>query len=224
MDLYKEIKFSSKKGCTDWIFNDYFKNTQSSNITVNYCNSIIYINYYFSTTYNGHFPLRHGGKYMYFCKTWRKKNISYLLKYFLRLINYSVVCFQWYDSLKQIIILLNGKIMHVIQWVTKTVNRDGKNLRHLKSQKINLFQSFLYFWAFNLVFICPTLCHLKTMCLLLMKQKLYALDAFFIEKLKLSENDPNMSSFISQLFDEHLLTISACLESPTVNLDAWLWW
>ena len=23
MDLYKEIKFSSKKGCTDWIFNDY---------------------------------------------------------------------------------------------------------------------------------------------------------------------------------------------------------
>ena len=24
-----------------------------------------------------------------------------------------------------------------------------------------------------------------------MKQKLYALDAFFIEKLKLSENDPN---------------------------------
>ena len=36
-------------------------------------------------------------------------------------------------------ILLNGKIMHVIEWVTKTVNRDGKNLRHLKSQKINLF-------------------------------------------------------------------------------------
>ena len=25
-----------------------------------------------------------------------------------------------------------------------------------------------------------------------MKQKLYALDAFFIEKLKLSENNPNM--------------------------------
>ena len=25
-----------------------------------------------------------------------------------------------------------------------------------------------------------------------MKQKLYALDAFFIEKLKLSENDPDM--------------------------------
>ena len=35
--------------------------------------------------------------------------------------------------------LLNGKIIHVIEWVTKTVNRDGKNLRHLKSQKINLF-------------------------------------------------------------------------------------
>ena len=80
--------------------------------------------------------------------------------------------------------------MHFIEWVTKTVNRDGKNLRHLKSQKIYLFQSFLYFWAFNLVFTCPTLCHLKTTCLLLMKQKLYALDAFFIEKLKLSENDP----------------------------------
>ena len=80
--------------------------------------------------------------------------------------------------------------MHVIEWVAKTVNRDGKNLRHLKSQKINLFQSFLYCLAFNLVFICPTLCHLKITCLLLMKQKLYALDAFFIEKLKLSENDP----------------------------------
>ena len=84
-------------------------------------------------------------------------------------------------------ILLNGKIMHVIEWVTKTVNRDGKKIRHLKSPKINLFQSFLYFFfAFNLVFICPTLCHLKTTCLLLMKQKLYALDVF----LKLSENDP----------------------------------
>ena len=80
--------------------------------------------------------------------------------------------------------------MHVIKWVTKTGNRDGKNLRHLKSQKINMFQSFLYFFAFNLVFRCPTRCQLKTTCLLLMKQKLYTLDAFFIEKLKLSENDP----------------------------------
>ena len=62
-------------------------------------------------------------------------------------------------------ILLNGKIMHVIEWVTKTVNRDGKNFRHLKSQKINLFQSFLYLWAFNLVFMCPTLCQLKITCL-----------------------------------------------------------
>ena len=96
-------------------------------------------------------------------------------------------------------ILLNGKIMHVIEWVTKTVNRDGKNSRHLKSQKINLFQSFfLYFLAFNLAFICPTLCHLKTTCHLLMKQQLYALDAFFIEKLKLSENGP-YDVFISQL-------------------------
>ena len=80
--------------------------------------------------------------------------------------------------------------MHVREWVTKTVNRDGKNLRHLKSQKIKLFQFCLYFWALNLVFMCPTLCQLKTTCLLLMKQKLYALDVFFIEKLKLSENDP----------------------------------
>ena len=37
--------------------------------------------------------------------------------------------------------------MHVIEWVTKTVNRDGKNLRHLKSQKIILCSSFLYFGA-----------------------------------------------------------------------------
>ena len=41
--------------------------------------------------------------------------------------------------LKQIIILLKGKIMHVIEWVPTTVNRDGKNLRYIKSQKINLF-------------------------------------------------------------------------------------
>ena len=33
---------------------------------------------------------------------------------------------------------------------------------------------------------------LKTTCLLLMKQKVYALDAFLIEKLKLSENDPSV--------------------------------
>ena len=72
----------------------------------------------------------------------KEKNISNLLKYFLRQINYSVVCFQGKDSLKQIMIFLNGKIMHVLEWVTKTVNRDGKNLRHLKSQKIKLFQSF----------------------------------------------------------------------------------
>ena len=89
--------------------------------------------------------------------------------------------------------------MHVIEWVTKTVNRDGKNLRHLKSKNINLFQSFLYFFAFNLVFTCPTFCHLKTTCLLLVKQKLYALDAFFIEKLKLSENDPDITSFVKHL-------------------------
>ena len=42
-------------------------------------------------------------------------------------------------------ILHNGKIMCVIVWVAKTVNSDGKNLGHLKSQKINLFQSFLFF-------------------------------------------------------------------------------
>ena len=73
-----------------------------------------------------------------------EKNISNLLKYFLRHINYSVVCFQGQDSLKQIIILLDGKIMHVLEWVTETVNRDGtcKNLRHLKSQKNKLFSIF----------------------------------------------------------------------------------
>ena len=32
--------------------------------------------------------------------------------------------------------------MHVIEWVTKTVNRDGKNLRHLKSQKHKLVSIF----------------------------------------------------------------------------------
>ena len=71
-----------------------------------------------------------------------EKNISNRLKYFLRQIYYSVACFQGEDSLKQIRILLNGKIMHVIQWVTKTVNRDGKNWRHLKSQKNKLVSIF----------------------------------------------------------------------------------
>ena len=32
-----------------------------------------------------------------------------------------------------------------------------------------------------------------------MKQKLYALDAFFIEKLKLSENDPNVETKFLEL-------------------------
>ena len=58
-----------------------------------------------------------------------------------------------------------------------------------------MFQSFLYLWAFNFVFMCPTLCQLKTTCQLRMKQKLYALDTFFIEKLKLSENDPNINVY-----------------------------
>ena len=105
--------------------------------------------------------------------------------------------------------------MHVIEWVTKTVNRDGKNLRHLKSQKINLFHFFLYFWAFNLVFICPTLCHLKTTCLLLMKQKLYDLDAFFIEKLKLSENDPFSRLYaLANLRENKALANNKCFTVP----------
>ena len=35
--------------------------------------------------------------------------------------------------------------MHVIEWVTKTVNRDGKNLRHLKSQKNKIVLIFYVF-------------------------------------------------------------------------------
>ena len=35
--------------------------------------------------------------------------------------------------------------MHVIEWVTKTVNRDGKNFRHLKSQKNKLVLIFFVF-------------------------------------------------------------------------------
>ena len=34
--------------------------------------------------------------------------------------------------------------MHVIEWVTKTVNRDGKNLRHLKRQKTKLVSIFFF--------------------------------------------------------------------------------
>ena len=37
--------------------------------------------------------------------------------------------------------------MHVIEWVTKTVNRDGKNLRHSKSQKNKLALIFFVFWG-----------------------------------------------------------------------------
>ena len=43
------------------------------------------------------------------------------------------------------------------------------------------------------------------MCLLLMKQKLYALDAFFIEKLKLSENDPPTEVSLAWLKIESLI-------------------
>ena len=32
--------------------------------------------------------------------------------------------------------------MHVIEWVTKTVNRDGKNLRNLKIKKNKLVSIF----------------------------------------------------------------------------------
>ena len=35
--------------------------------------------------------------------------------------------------------------MHVIEWVTKTVKRDGKNLRYLKSQKNKLSSIFFVF-------------------------------------------------------------------------------
>ena len=38
-----------------------------------------------------------------------------------------------------------------------------------------------------------------------MKQKLYALDAFFIEKLKLSENDPAMHLNFSFRSDEEVV-------------------
>ena len=71
---------------------------------------------------------------------------------------------------------------------------------YLKSKKINLFQSFLYLWAFNFVFMCPTLCQLKTTCLVLMKQKLYALDTLLIEKLKLSENDPLIFKLLGECY------------------------
>ena len=41
-----------------------------------------------------------------------------------------------------------------------------------------------------------------------MKQKLHALDAFFIEKLKLSENDPNSDNLVHgyALWDKQLYT------------------
>ena len=34
--------------------------------------------------------------------------------------------------------------MHVIEWVTKTVNHDGKNLRNLKSKKNRLVSIFFF--------------------------------------------------------------------------------
>ena len=49
--------------------------------------------------------------------------------------------------------------MHIIEWVTKTVNRDGKNLTHLKrSPKINLFQFFFVFWGiYHVLYLSNTL-------------------------------------------------------------------
>ena len=61
-----------------------------------------------------------------------------------------------------------------------------------KEQKNKVVLSFLVFLAFTLDFYCQIFCQLTTTCLLLMKQKLYALDAFFVEKIKLSENDSDV--------------------------------
>ena len=60
---------------------------------------------------------------------------------------------------------------------------------------------------------------MKTTCLLLMKQKLYALDAFFIQKLKLSENDPGLKSVkIDNSFWKNVRDIWADLQdNPTTT-------
>ena len=118
--------------------------------------------------------------------------------------------------------------MYVIEWVTKTVNRDGKNLRHLRSQNINLFQSFMYLWTFNLLFICPKLCQLTTTCLLLMKQKLYALDALFHWKVsvvrewpiypaELQLNKANTSDKDTSFFDLNIKVIGSDIHTSVYD-------
>ena len=70
-------RFFFEKGMY-WMKIKWLLNTQIGNTTVNTFNQIIYINCYFATTNNGYFPSRHAGKYMYFCKTWRKKMIRFV--------------------------------------------------------------------------------------------------------------------------------------------------
>ena len=83
--------------------------------------------------------------------------------------------------------------MHVIEWVTKTVNRDGKNLRHLKSQKINLFQSFFVFLGIYPVLYLSNTMPIENYVPLTYETKIIRPGRFFFEKLKLSENDPRQT-------------------------------
>ena len=80
--------------------------------------------------------------------------------------------------------------MHVIECVTKTVNRDGKNLRHFKEPK-NKFV-FIFFVFLDIkpgLYLSNTLPH-ENYVPLTYGTKIIRPGRFFIEKLKLSENDP----------------------------------
>ena len=98
--------------------------------------------------------------------------------------------------------------MHVIEWVTKTVNRDGKNLRHLKSQKINLFQSFFLYVQHS--------ANWKLRASYLWNKNYTPWTLFFIEKLKLSENDPVI--VLLNVRSWSLLKIKVCRCYSVVNV------
>ena len=84
--------------------------------------------------------------------------------------------------------------MHVIEWVTKTVNRDGKNLRLLKSQKINLFESFLYFFCIKPgLYLSYTLPH-ENYVPLTYETKIIRPGRFFHWKVKVVRELPTVST------------------------------
>ena len=84
--------------------------------------------------------------------------------------------------------------MHVIVWVTKTVNRDGKKktFKEPKNKLVSIF--FVFLGIYPGLYLSNTL-PIENYVSLNYETKIVRPERFFFsEKLKLSENDPNDTS------------------------------